>query len=70
MFLPYLPSVTAASAICLANLMLGSADPWVRVSENCAIIVKFVYIVVYIDLEKVDIFMPLPPDTVSKGVMF
>ena len=28
-FLQYLPSVTAAAAICLANLMLGSADPWV-----------------------------------------
>jgi len=30
MFLPYLPSVMAAAAICLAHLMLGSTDPWVR----------------------------------------
>jgi len=43
-FLQYLPSVTAATAICLANLMLGSTDPWVIADwkivflENCVLI--------------------------------
>jgi len=33
-FLQYLPSITASAVICLANLMLGSAQPWVRIFLN------------------------------------
>ena len=43
-FLQYLPSVTAAAAICLANLMLGSSEPWVRDDALCHCPVYLLYV--------------------------
>jgi len=48
-FLQYLPSITAAAAICLANLMLGSTDPWVRLGRNYVGICRFLFILLCVD---------------------